>query len=135
MDKGNKLRAKGRGSLVRLLFFALMASLLPACLNQEDYSQEEVQELMDEELERRLGLFRAARERGCNERLLERAQLIVDSILVNRARSALDTSRPARPPLPIIKKLNDTISLKPLFEPDTLSNTPLPSDSSGLIKE
>lgn len=92
-----------------------------ACLSKKDYSEAEIQALMDQELNRKLSDFRANKTKVCAEEALREATRIVDSLLIAEAYYDRDTlSRPLKPDRPDEKapeiKVPDTIPLKPLFE-------------------
>lgn len=106
-----------------------------ACLSDKEYSQEEVEALMQSELERRIRRFRETRSERCYEQMLQEAVRQADSIMVVRAREAVpDPGRPDRPDRPVRRTARDTLPVKPLFERDSLlgdTATQVDPDSTG----
>ena len=103
-----------------LLFFTC------SCLNNEEYSPDEIQQLIQNEVDKRVNEYVAIRKAQCEEGLLNEATRLLDSILIAEAREMRDTlfqpEKPERPETPTFKKLDEDIPLKPLFEKrDSLS--------------
>ena len=103
-----------------LLFFTC------SCLNNEEYSPDEIQQLIQNEVDERVNEYVSIRKAQCEEGLLTEATRLLDSILIAEAREMRDTlfqpSKPERPETPSFKKLDEDIPLKPLFEKrDSLS--------------
>lgn len=105
----------------KLLLLLCLTLLLPACLSKKEYSEEEMQRLMDAELQRKITEYRRAKITACQEEVFRQATKIVDSLVIAEAYFDRDTL--ARPPKPIKPeekapeiKGPDTIQLKPLFE-------------------
>ena len=103
-----------------LLFFTC------SCLNNEEYSPDEIQQLIQNEVDERVNEYVTIRKAQCEEGLLTEATRLLDSILIAEAREMRDTlfqpSKPERPETPSFKKLDEDIPLKPLFEKrDSLS--------------
>jgi len=101
--------------LIGLLF------LSTACLSKKDYSEAEIQALMDKELTRKIADYRLAKIKSCEEEALRKATHIADSLIIAEAYFERDTlTRPPKPIKPDEKapeiKGPDTIQLKPLFE-------------------
>lgn len=95
--------------------------LFSACLSKKDYTEEEIQALMDGELQRKIAAYRKSKIDACQEEAFRQATKIVDSLVIAEAYFDRDTF--ARPPKPIKPdekapeiKGPDTIQLKPLFE-------------------
>lgn len=95
--------------------------LFSACLSKKDYTEEEIQALMDAELQRKIVAYRKSKIDACQEEAFRQATKIVDSLVIAEAYFDRDTF--ARPPKPIKPdekapeiKGPDTIQLKPLFE-------------------
>lgn len=106
------------GKLGILLGLALLFS---ACLSKKEYTDEEIQALMDGELQRKIAAYRKSKIDACQEEAFRQATKIVDSLVIAEAYFDRDTL--ARPPKPIKPdekapeiKGPDTIQLKPLFE-------------------
>ena len=103
-----------------LLFFTC------SCLNNEEYSPDEIQQLIQNEVDERVNEYVSIRKAQCEEGLLTEATRLLDSILIAEAREMRDTlfqpAKPERPKTPTFKKLDEDIPLKPLFEKrDSLS--------------
>ncbi|WP_421797709.1 hypothetical protein [Haliscomenobacter sp.] len=95
--------------------------LFSACLSKKEYTEEEIQALMDGELQRKIAAYRKSKIDACREEAFRQATKIVDSLVIAEAYFDRDTF--ARPPKPIKPdekapeiKGPDTIQLKPLFE-------------------
>lgn len=107
---------------VKALGFYLGLTLLStACLSKKDYSEAEIQALMDQELANKIANYRSAKIKSCEEEALRKATQIADSLIIAEAFYERDTlSRPPKPIKPDEKapeiKGPDTIQLKPLFE-------------------
>lgn len=106
------------GKLGILLGLALLFS---ACLSKKDYTEEEIQALMDGELQRKIATYRKSKIDACQEEAFRQATKIVDSLIIAGAYFERDTlTRPPKPIKPDEKapeiKGPDTIQLKPLFE-------------------
>jgi len=83
-------------------------------------------------VEQRVQRHRQVKRQRCQEEIIERANQIVDSLLIIEARRERDAAdkppKPERPPRPTIKSLLDTQEIKPLFfaTDSTQSDTLLP---------
>lgn len=95
--------------------------LFSACLSKKEYTDAEIQALMDGELQRKIAAYRKSKIDACQEEAFRQATKIVDSLVIAEAYFDRDTF--ARPPKPIKPdekapeiKGPDTIQLKPLFE-------------------
>lgn len=116
---GSYALAKGWGSKLTLLLGIFLLST--ACLSKKDYSEAEIQVLMDRELADKIANYRSAKIKSCEEEALRKATQIADSLIIAEAFYERDTlSRPPKPIKPDEKapeiKGPDTIQLKPLFE-------------------
>ena len=89
---------------------------------QEDGNIKEVrQQLMDEEIERRLNEFRSKEIANCRKRAMKEAERVVDSILIAnainvRADNTAKPPKPQKPDKPEILKTKDSLPVEPLFE-------------------
>ena len=103
-----------------------------SCLNREEFSQEELQALVDTELEERLLEYRQIKLNRCEENLLAKADLIVDSLifLATQPKDTIAIPKPARPEIRIVQ---DTRPIAPLFDTiiDGLRQDSLKLDSIG----
>lgn len=109
---------EGHASTLTLL---LLLALSTACLSKKDYSEAEIQALMDKEVARKVADYRSAKTKSCEEEALRKATQIADSLIIAEAFYERDTFlRPPKPIKPDEKapeiKGPDTIQLKPLFE-------------------
>ncbi|MDX2067445.1 MAG: hypothetical protein SFV55_03405 [Haliscomenobacter sp.] len=98
-----------------------LALLFSACLSKKEYTDDEIQALMDGELQRKIAAYRKSKIDACREEAFRQATKIVDSLVIAEAYFDRDTL--ARPPKPIKPDEKapeiqgpDTIQLKPLFE-------------------
>ena len=105
----------------KLLLLLGLTLLLSACLSKKEYTDDEIQALMDGELQRKIDAYRKSKIDACQEEASRQATKIVDSLVIAEAYFDRDTF--ARPPKPIKPdekapeiKGPDTIQLKPLFE-------------------
>lgn len=108
-----------------LLLLALVGLFLPSCLNREEYSAEDIEALINEEVAKRIDDFKRIKLERCEETALKEANRIVDSLLIEQAFFERDTffrpDKPNKPERPVIKQLGDSLPLKPLFQrKDTL---------------
>lgn len=104
----------------QVIVFLLLGSLLTGCLNPQEFSEEELQALVDTELEKRLLNYREIKFDRCRENLLIKANLIVDSLLYLEAQYLADSllknnllPKPGRPEIRIVR---DTRPIAPLFD-------------------
>ena len=95
--------------------------LFSSCLSKKEYTDDEIQALIDGELQRKIDAYRKSKIDACQEEASRQATKIVDSLVIAEAYFDRDTF--ARPPKPIKPnekapeiKGPDTIQLKPLFE-------------------
>jgi hypothetical protein len=115
-----------RSNFYPYIFLPLLLCILVGCLNNEEYSPEEIQQLIQNEVDKRVEEYVSIRKAQCEEGLLTEATRILDSTLIAEAREMRDTLfqpvKPERPETPVFKKLEADIPLKPLFEKsDSLS--------------
>jgi len=115
-----------KNNLCLLLLLSYFLFFIPSCLNNEEYSPEEIQQLIKNEVDERVEEYVSIRKAQCEENLLTEATRLLDSILIAEAREMRDTLfqpvKPERPETPAFKKLDEDIPLKPLFEKrDSLS--------------
>jgi hypothetical protein len=108
------------------LFMPYLLFFTCSCLNNEEYSPDEIQKLIQNEVDKRVNEYVSIRKAQCVEGLLTEATRLLDSILIAEAREMRDTlfqpAKPERPETPTFKKLDEDIPLKPLFEKrDSLS--------------
>ena len=78
-------------------------------------------QLMEEALQDKLNKFNVVQMQKCNKRVLNRAQVIVDSLLLKEAQEkTIDTfdrpSKPSKPKRPALKVPKDTTRVEPLFK-------------------
>jgi hypothetical protein len=104
----------------RVVTFLLLFSLTTACLDPQEFSEEELQALVDTELEKRLLNYQQIKLERCRENLLIKANSIVDSLLYLEAQQMADSlsntnvlPKPARPEIRIVR---DTRPIAPLFD-------------------
>lgn len=80
--------------------------------------------LIKERLERRIAEYEKNVSEKCQERIMERATEMVDSILIARAKASRDTiakpPRPARPLRPEFRSPTDSTPIAPLLKNDSL---------------
>lgn len=107
------------GNFLRCTFFIVSVLLLIACDPPEPSVT--VEDLVQQKLQQKItDLHKNRRERCINE-ALESASLIVDSILIERARLEKDSlakpPKPTKPEFPDVFILQDTTSaVRPLFQ-------------------
>ncbi|MEL7220175.1 MAG: hypothetical protein AAGJ93_02585 [Bacteroidota bacterium] len=99
----------------------LLSVVLSACQSSTHVDTEAV---IEEKVQERLAEFKRVIDLRCRDKVMEEAGLIADSLVLLQARLKKDTLqrpvKPLRPDEPELKTLNDSLPLKPLFEP-TLS--------------
>ncbi len=111
-----------------LPWIGLLVMGVTACLSDQEYTQEEVQQLMQAELNRRIDNFKTVRARRCREELLEQAVIVADSILLVESRASVkDPGRPPRLERPELRRSKDSLPIAPLFRRDSL--VPLPDST------
>jgi hypothetical protein len=106
---------QGKGTINLLL---VLATVLTAC---QSSTHVDTAAVIEEKVQERLAEFKRVIDLRCREKMLEEAGLIADSLVLMQARLKKDTLqrpvRPVRPGEPELKTLNDSLPLKPLFEP------------------
>lgn len=123
-------------SRIGILLGTMGVLLLAGCLQDKEYSQEEVRQLMQEQLEERIERFRAIRAQRCQEQLLEAAIIKADSILLIMARESIeDPGRPDLPLRPERRRVSDSLVVAPLFNVDTFFPEPLDTVLSDSLKQ
>ena len=115
-------------NLLRLLFILLLT--LPACLNPQEYTEEELQALVDAELGRKVQSFRDVKMERCREALFIRANFIVDSLLFVQTQRSVDSlfvnANKKRPDRPEMREILDDRPVAPLFDTIILDSLPVP---------
>lgn len=112
-------------SLVRHSVLAIGSSLvLAGCLTKEEYSEKDIQALIDQEVSVKLQNYTRIKNERCQEDLIKEANSIADSIMVAEAFFDRDTAfrppKPEKPEKPELKGWKDTVALKPLFDRNRL---------------
>jgi len=97
------------------------------CLDRKEYSQADIDALIEKEVRQRLEIFIRTKEERCMEDILEEANRLSDSIMVVQAFFDRDTfsrpEKPSRPDKPHIRILEDTTPVKPLFQSKPLQES------------
>lgn len=90
--------------------------LFSACEKPPLYTREE---LIQRTLQERLEEYEQLLMTRCQEKALERAELLIDSILIEEARANIDTinrpAKPIKPEAPERQLPRDSVPIKPLF--------------------
>lgn len=98
------------------LFLAFAALFFLLLAFQEPITR---QQLIKEKIDGYVNNYRKTQEEKCRNEILERAGFIVDSLLIDRARSEKDTiskpPRPIKPDTPDRKRPKDSTAVAPLF--------------------
>ena len=96
--------------------------LLVACESEEDKQALEDM-LIQQELERRLVSYERIFFNNCEQKAIDEATRIADSIMIERARLLKDTlgkpSKPDRPEKPELRTLEDSIPVRPFLKDST----------------
>lgn len=112
------LGPRGKWQFRSILFLLILQC--SACLNRKEYSQADIDALIEKEVRQRVALFIRTKEERCMEDILKEANRLADSIMVVEAFFDRDTflrpEKPVRPDKPHIKILQDTTPVKPLFK-------------------
>ena len=102
-------------------------SLLLVCLGSlgcESANYVDADAVIAEKVEERLTEFKRIIDQRCQDRILDAAGKIADSIIMERARLYKDTLdrplKPLRPDKPELLALPDSLPLAPLFRKDSL---------------
>lgn len=89
-----------------------------ACESEEDKQRLE-QLLIQTNVEQRLVEYERLVERNCREKVFEAATIIADSLIIAEARLLKDTLlkpfKPERPEQPELKRLEDTVPIRPFL--------------------
>lgn len=100
----------------RILIVLLgLAALTSSCLDRAEFSPEEVQALVDQLLEKKLEDYRRIKLERCQENLLIKADLMVDSLIFLESQPT-DTNFIPKPARPEIRVVQDTRPIAPLFD-------------------
>ncbi|MFK7932592.1 MAG: hypothetical protein AB8G22_03725 [Saprospiraceae bacterium] len=82
------------------------------------------EQLRKERLQKRLSEFQRSVEKNCHEDIITRANEVVDSILIARAKASRDTitkpPRPERPERPDLRSPTDSTPVAPLLKGDSI---------------
>ena len=110
------------GNGIIVICLAVFISLLNC---EGDSAQKEaVEALVQETLANKIESYQTIRLRRCREDMFEVASQIADSLLLEDARNARDTSNkpavPLKPNQPIIVEVEDTTPIAPFLERDSL---------------
>ena len=103
---------------LRILIILSLLCTLSACLNKQEFSKEELQVLVDQELAKKLEAYERIKLERCRTGILELAGTIVDSILFFENQSRSDSSLyplVRRPSQPEVRAIQDTRPVAPLF--------------------
>lgn len=126
---GNSISFRSSVVLAGLMSIAL---LLPSCLDRQEYSQEDMDALIQKEVDKRIADFIRIREERCQEDLLKEANRLADSMMIVLAFFDRDTfsrpEKPEKPERPELKILRDSSPIAPLFE--RRKSAPVSRDSS-----
>jgi hypothetical protein len=109
-----------RNPLLGILVLILLGQT--ACLSHEEFSEEQINALMQEELLARVDAFVTSHRKRCEDDLFQNAVRQVDSLLLVDAFYKRDTTlkphKPIKPEHPVIKTIKDTTPVKPFFKGD-----------------
>ena len=113
-----KILSMKRITYLYLLFFFLGGS---AC---ESATHIDVDAVIAEKVQERLTEFKRVLDKRCEDRIMEAAGLLADSMILERARLQKDTLdrplKPTRPEKPELQVLPDSFRLAPLFGRDSI---------------
>ena len=100
----------------------LLGVLSSGCLDRKEYSQSDIDALIEKEVRQRVEVFIRTKEERCMEDILKAANHLADSIMVVEAFFDRDTfsrpEKPSRPDKPHIKVLQDSTPVGPLIKID-----------------
>ena len=85
------------------LFMILLSLCLSSCLSKQEYSDEELQQLVDTRLEEQLSAYRKIKLKRCRERLIQEANLKVDSIIFAESQGQIMPNPLPKPQKPIMQ--------------------------------
>jgi len=79
-----------------------------------------IEEMIQAKVAERVGEFRNNRLKRCNDKVMNRANEIVDSLLVDQARRVtIDTMikppKPTKPEKPVLDPINDSLDIEPIL--------------------
>ena len=125
--KGPEKFGIGTGKwIIRGLSWILFLSV-SGCLDRKEYSQADIDALIEKEVRQRVEMFIRTKEERCMEDILKEANRLADSIMVVQAFFDRDTfsrpEKPSRPDKPHIRILEDTTPVKPLFQSKPLQES------------
>ncbi|MDZ4678797.1 MAG: hypothetical protein SH848_21340 [Saprospiraceae bacterium] len=102
-----------------LAFASLLFVAASACQGEADRLAVR-QAAIEQEVARKLEVFRKIKEQNCRDEVLTAASLIADSLIIANARMQLDTTfkppKPFKPEQPTLQTLIDSVPVKPLFK-------------------
>jgi len=107
--------------LVTNKIYQILALFVLSTLLMGQAAPKSKKQLMDESLQEKLNKYTKVQFQKCEKRILNRAQAIVDSILLKEAQEkTIDTfdrpPKPFKPTRPTLKVPKDTTAVEPLFE-------------------
>ncbi len=104
----------------------LVVVTLSSCLSNEEYSQADIQALMDEAVAEKIKSYTNIKTTRCEEDLLKEANRLADSVMIAEAFFDRDTAlrppKPEKPEKPTLQVLKDAPPVKPLFDRKKLLN-------------
>ncbi len=107
---------------MRQLLILVFLCLFYACSQDKDNAVRE--QVIQQQVEERVERYKIEKLNSCRQKVLKRAGVIVDSILLVEARLKRDTSGkppiPDKPELPNIVPIKDTLPIRPFFRDSTL---------------
>jgi hypothetical protein len=116
----------------QLLIIAFLFIFYACSQDKKDNALRE--QVILQKVEERVVRYKKEKSNSCREKVLKRAGVIVDSILLVEARLKRDTSGkpviPEKPQVPEIVPIKDTIPIRPFFRDSTLE---LMEQDSSLI--
>jgi hypothetical protein len=104
---------------MRAIFIGILSVwLLAGCDDAEE--QKAIEEMViQRELDRRIANYKTVLFENCQERAIEEATRIADSIMIEEARLLKDTmgkpAKPPRPERPELRKLEDSTPVRPFL--------------------
>ncbi len=105
-------------SLRRPIILLLFIILGFGCHRKKPVTKKEI---ISQRIEKKVSTWTRKTKENCTDKVISRAEAIVDSILIANAFIGKDTlNKPVRPEKPEIKRIGDSIKVAPLFEPDTI---------------
>jgi hypothetical protein len=112
-----------KSSNLHALLFLLFVSTLLLFSAKKIPTKEELIQLTVAE---KLTVFQQKEKEKCRQKILEKAGILVDSMLIARARMQVDEKPeiPFRPDRPEVKVPKDSMPVRPLFPEGKIINTP-----------